>query len=105
MKFNINTFTQHLNNAKGFVGRQYTRAKNIGSQIDQGMMTARKIYSILAPEIEKLTGNENFGKINKQIMTRMTDYDSIKNRVTEAEDNVNRVVGNLQKNKINIGLN
>ena len=100
-KINIH---HHLKNAKSFINRGYNTTKHIAGTIDRHMMTAKKIYSIIAPVIENLGGSSNFNKLNKQVMNRVSDYETIKNKVQHVEDNINQVTSGLSKNKINLGL-
>lgn len=100
-KINIH---RHIKNAKNIFNHGYSQVKNIAHNVDSSVSLAKKVYSILAPQIQQIAGDKGFEKINKTMINRLTDYENIKNKVQHVEDNVANVVGNLQKNKINLGL-
>lgn len=95
-------------NTKDFMGKAYSTSQNVLSNVDSGIRTAKQVYSILAPTLQATLGEETFGKANKYAMKGLSQYDTIRNQVIDSNENIShnyrKVVGELQKHKIDIGL-
>jgi len=107
-KINRRSIISQLSNTKNFLGKKYTEGKRLLNNVDDGVRIAKRVYSVLAPTIETLAGNSNFGKLNKTIMNSVNTYDTMRSQVLDSHEqvhnNVNSVVSNLKKGKVDLGL-
>lgn len=108
VKLNKHTFRQAIGKAKNIAGNVYLNTKNVLGDIDTGIKSAKKIYSIVSPILETAVGKEQFNKANKYLMKSLGGYENLRSRVMEGDEQAantyNQVVGGLKKNKIDIGL-
>jgi hypothetical protein len=107
VKFNRHSISQAIGKTKDFVGKAYSTTKNVLSDVDTGIRMAKQVYSIASPVLQTVLG-ENYNKGNKYLMKGLSGYDSLRNKVMEADEQAqhhySQVAGDLKKSKINIGL-
>ena len=103
-KFSRDSFHRAYNGIKSHISHGYYRAKHFLGHVDNGIRTAKHVFSAIAPVIEHYGG----GHVNKHVTKGIGGYEQLRNKVMDAHDNalqhVNQVTGNLKKAKINIGL-
>lgn len=107
-KMNSNTFKHLMKTTKSHIGQAYNFSKNIFSNIDSAVRTAKDIYSIASPVLDEVLGSTATTKGNKYIQKALTGYEDIRSKVMDTDDNIKRhyntIVGGLQKKQIDIGL-
>ena len=93
-----------FNHAKNFLGHAYNQTKDFLGTIDSGVSNLKTIYGALAPVLESYGINPAI----KGVMKALTNYDSVKNRVTEEHDRAmnhyNNVKNTLSNKKVNFDL-
>ena len=108
IKINKHTVRRAFNNTKSFIGDSYHKAKGFLGDLDAGINTAKSIYSIIQPAMTSLLGDTHTNVANKYIMKNLNNYESIRNKVMDSEENINKhyqhISNELKKNKIDIGL-
>ena len=107
VKLNRYSIRQAINKTKNIVGNVYSSTKNVLSDIDTGIRTAKQIYSIVSPSLQAVLG-ENYNKTNKHLTKALSGYESLRNQVMEGDEQVqhhyNQITGDLKKAKIDIGI-
>ena len=108
IKFNRNTLSHVMKNAKHTIGGAYGYTKNIFNNVDSGVRLFKNIYSIAQPVIEDVIGTDAAKTGNKYIKEGLSGYENIRSKVMDTDENLKRhyntIVGGLEKNKIDIGL-
>jgi len=108
IKINKNTVRRAFNNTKTFIGDAYHKTKGFLGDLDSGINTAKSIYSIIQPAMTSLLGDTHTNVANKYVMKNLNNYESIRNKVMDSEENINKhyqhISNELKKNKIDIGL-
>ena len=103
-KFNRDAFHRTLSNVKSHISNGYHRTKQFLGHVDNGIRTAKHIYSALAPAIEHYGG----GHINKHVIKGIGGYEQMRNKVMDAHDNaiqhVNQAIGGVKKGRVSIGI-
>ena len=86
------------------IGHAYHTTKNFLGQVDSGIQTAKKVYGVVAPVLDKYGGKDT----NKHVMKAIGGYESLRNKVMDTHDtignNVSQVVGQLKKRVPELGL-
>ena len=108
LKINKHMVRRAFNNTKNFIGDGYHKAKSFMGDLDSTINTAKNIYSIIQPAMTSLLGDTNTNVANKYIMKNLNNYESIRNKVMDSEEQINNhynhISNELKKNKIDIGL-
>ena len=63
----------------------YHHMKNIAGHIEHGVHIAKQVYSVLEPVIRHVAGNNN---IHHNAMRAISGYESIRNKVADADHHV-----------------
>jgi hypothetical protein len=82
-----------FHHVKHHVGHAYHQTKSFLGHVDNGMKIAKKVYSTIAPLIDKYGG----GNVNKKIMEGMSGYDTIKHKGIGHHDEVMHHAHKLKK--------
>ena len=87
-KFNAHVFHRTMQNVKRHLGAGYQHLKNVAGHIDHGVHIAKQVYSVVEPVIRHYTGNNH---IHHHAMKAISGYESIRNKVYEANDHVSNI--------------
>ena len=87
-KFNKHVFHRTMQNVKHHIGNGYHHLKRIAGTIDHGVHIAKQVYSVLEPVIRHVAGNNH---THSHAMKAISGYESMSNRVTEADNHVANV--------------
>ncbi len=89
-KFTKQGFFDAVQKTKTHLGNAYHHTKTFLGHVDNGIRTAKKVYSILEPHISHFAGQNN--KAHQGIMKAVHGYDEIKHKVINHHDAIeNRV--------------
>ena len=86
-KFNRHVFHRTMQNVKSHIGNGYHAMKQIAHNIDHGVHVAKQIYSVVEPVIRHVVGNN----MHHQAMKAISGYESLRNKVAEADHHVSSV--------------
>ena len=86
-KFNKHVFQRTMQNVKGHIGNGYHHLKKIAGNIEHGVHIAKQVYSVLEPVIRHAAGNN----IHHNAMKAISGYESIRNKVAEADHHVSNI--------------
>ena len=96
-KVNSNHLRRMFNNVKSGIVTGYNHTKNILGHIDHAVRTGKHIYHAIEPLISRYAGNHHQA-INNHVMHGLSGYESVRNKVLDANDHVQQVAGHLKKN-------
>ena len=103
-KFSKEAFHRTISNVKHHISNGYHKTKQFLGHVDNGIRTAKHIYSALAPAIEHYGG----GQVNKHVIKGIGGYEQMRNKVMDAHDNalqhVNNTISGIKKGRVSIGL-
>ncbi len=97
--------------AKNFLGNAYSKTKDALSSMDSIVSDVKKIYGAVQPALkdmapERLQGNMDL--LDSNVKRGVERYDNIRNKIDTGEqkirENVGRVIGDLKKANVDIGL-
>ena len=95
-KVNSNHLRRMFNNVKSGIVSGYHHTKNVLGHIDHGIKTAKHIYNAIEPLISRYAGNGHQA-INDHVIHGLSGYESLRNKVLDANDHVQQVTGHLKK--------
>ena len=87
-KFNRNVFQRTMQSVKSHIGNGYQKLKHVASNIDHGVHIAKQVYSVVEPVIRHVTGSNT---IHHNAMKAISGYESIRNKMTEANHHVSNI--------------
>ena len=106
-KLNINNLRQTFGKAKRYLGHVYGKTEGMLGDVDSGVRAMKEVYSIASPAMGSLFG-KHFEETNKYVTKALGEYEGIRTKVMEADENVNNhynaIMGDLKKKNIDIGL-
>ena len=104
-KLNRQNLTRMLNNARHGLSRGYHHTKTILGNIDQGVSVAKQLYATFEPLIKVVAGNNHHRALNTQVMHGLSQYESIRNSVIDADHHVGKLAVAGKKAQGLLGLN
>ncbi len=104
-KLNRQNLTRMLNNARHGLYRGYHHTKNILGNIDHGVSVAKQLYATFEPLIKVVAGNHHHRELNNQVMHGLSQYESIRNTVIDADHHVGKFAIAGKKAQGLLGLN
>ena len=100
-------FKQHMRNIKHHLGQTYHKTKHFLGQIDHGINVAKRVYSVVAPVIDHLSGGAS-QNANKHVMKAIGGYEQLRNKVMDTDatvhHNIQNVYSGLKKKVPELGL-
>ena len=96
-------FNNGLMHLKHRVGTEYQRTKHFLGNVNHAYNTAKKIYSVAGPHIDRLTGSD----VNKHVIKAMNGYENLRSKAIAADNTIGKVaqvVNKLGNHKVSIGL-
>ena len=92
----------HLNlhrlyrNVKSGLVSGYHHTKNVLGHVDKAVNIGKHIYNAVEPLINRYAGNHRQA-ISDHVMKGLSGYESLRNKVLDANDHVQSVAGHLKK--------
>jgi hypothetical protein len=91
-------------NVKNHATQGYHKTKDFLNKVDHGVSIAKRVYSQIAPILDKFVG----GHGNQHVMKALGGYESLRNRVMDGHEkvvnNVNQAMSGLKKHVPELGL-
>ena len=94
---------RHYHNAKNFLGKAYHTGKTILGHVDQGIRTAKEIYSMAEPILQQYAP-EQTTKLNGHLMRNYKKYDAIRDKVIEGHNHVEDLARKIKPHRVSLGL-
>jgi hypothetical protein len=96
-------------NVKSFFNRGYGHAKKFVSSVDKAFQTGKQIYQIAEPLLQGIAPS-SINKLNKHIVKGIGDYEGLRSKVMETNDDVvnkvSQIAGKLKSQNIKLpGIN
>jgi len=91
-KFNKHVFHRTMRSIKSHIGNGYNHLKHIAHSIDHGFNIAKQAYSIVEPVVRQYAANNS---MHNTAMKAISGYESIRNKVVEANHHVSNVGSRL----------
>ena len=96
MKMNHLNLHRLYRNVKSGLVSGYHHTKNIFNHVDHAVKVGKHIYNAVEPLINRYAGNHHQA-INDHVMKGLSGYESLRNKVLDANDHVQSVAGHLKK--------
>jgi len=97
VKFNSNNLRKAYFNVKSGIMSGYHHVKNILGNVDHAVNVGKKIYRAVEPLINRYAENHHKA-INDHVLHGLSGYESMRNKVFDANDHVQQITGHLKKN-------
>ena len=76
-------------------GHAYNQTKGFLNHVDHGVNTSKHIYDVVSPLVSNYANNHS-EKIHTNINKAMNGYDSIRNKVVEGDQDIQKVKHRVQ---------
>jgi hypothetical protein len=90
------------------MGQAYHHTKSFLGHVDNGIRTAKKVYSILEEPMRQLVGDTRHGRVHEKVMKAVTGYDELKHKIINHHDTIENhargISDKFKKAGLSIGL-
>ena len=93
MKITADAIRHGLGHANSFLNRSYNQAHKFASTLDNHVGTAKRIYGVVAPLLDEMTGT----RVNNTAMKALDTYDDLRRRVIDGDARGREVRSRLRK--------
>ena len=97
VKFNAHHLRKAYQNIKSGIMSGYHHVKNVLGHVDHAVNIGKKIYHAVEPLINRYAENHHKA-INDHVVHGLSGYESMRNKVLDANDHVQQITGHLKKN-------
>ena len=97
VKFNAHHLRKAYQNVKPGIMSGYHHVKNVSEHVDHAVNIGKKIYHAVEPLINRYAENHHKA-INDHAVHGLTGYESMGNKVSDANDHVQQTTGHLKNN-------
>ena len=93
MKITADSIRHGLGHVKSFLNRSYNQAHKFANTLDNHVGTAKRIYGVVAPLIDEMTGT----RVNRTATKALDTYDDLKRKVMDGDARGREVHSRLRK--------
>ena len=104
-KITRNNMRTLFNNVKHGIHRGYHTTKKFLGDVDSGVRIAKELYTTLEPLISAVAGTHKQHSINNQVLHHLTNYESVRNKLMDADQHVGKYANLGNKVQNILGLN
>ena len=97
IKITPHTLRKAYQNVKTGLTSGYHHVKNVLNHVDSAVKFGKHVYRAVEPLINRYAENHHRA-INDNVMKGLSGYESMRNKVIDANDHVQQITGHLKKN-------
>ena len=97
VKFNAHQLRKAYHNVKFGIMSGYHHVKNVLGKVDHAVNIGKKIYNAVEPLINRYAAENHHKAINDHVIHGLSGYESMRNKVLDANDHAQQITGHLKK--------